>query len=405
VFEAGRTTVTIGDIRYPDTAEIIHFHRIGDTAETVAKAFEFHLNSGYNSIRAQAFGTTLLISARPMGVAGMNITVAATTSHPGTFSATASSTQLTGGVDGNWHTDLSSEPRLNRAARDWSRAYYVALRNYGIDVAAAFSMELQHGDTSEAAGIAQRYYNNEPVWLNTPALQTNFSPVSTAFWRQVYLDMADLMVEAGVVPYLQFGEVQWWYFPKPNQPTGMTFYDPYTRERFEAIYGRPMGAIMSDHADPAAFPEEVEFLPSLIGDFTDAVIAFVRATYPSARFEVLYPTDVNDTPLNRLINYPAAHWTPFKLDNLKTESFTFTITRDLDRARMTVEYGATRGFPRTGRSFLAGIGDPTTPWRKEVEFALAENLESIVLFALDQYCLVGYATPLGAAARRTALQG
>ena len=247
------------------------------------------------------------------------------------------------------------------------------------------------------------------MYLNTPALQTNFSPTSiNFFWKQVYMDMVDIMDEVGLVPFLQFGEVQWWYFPAGldgGGTTGMTFYDQYTKDSFAAAYGHPTGAIMSDFDDPAAFPDEVEFLPTLIGEFTDAVMAFVKAEYPDAKFEVLYPTDVNNTPLNRLINYPAAHWTPSTLDNLNTENFTFTITRKLDNAKMTVDYGATGGVPVLPGSFLVGIGDPTLSWRKEVEFALAENLESIVFFALDQYCLVGYATPLPAAMRRVAIQG
>ncbi len=402
------TQLTIGNVNYSNVAEITHLHRVGDTAETVAKAFEFHLNSGYNSVHATAVGTTVTVWARSMGLEGNDVTIAAMTAQPSGFTVTCSSARLAGGFDGEWRTDLTCVPRLNRAARDWSRAYYIALQNYGIDVAAAFSMELQHGDPSEEAGIAQRYFNNYPVTLNTPALQTNFSPVSTEFWKQVYMDMADIMVEVGIMPFLQFGEVQWWYFPAGlpgGGTTGMTFYDQYTKDRFQSTYGRPMGAILSDFDDPASFPDEVAFLPTLIGEFTAAVMAFVKAAYPSARFEVLYPTDVNDTPLNRLINYPAAHWTPSTLDNLKTESFTFTITRNLDKAKMTVDYGGTRGFPRTARSFLTGIGDPTTQWRKEVEFALADNLESIVLFALDQYCLVGYATPLPASLRRSAIQG
>ena len=78
-----------------------------------------------------------------------------------------------------------------------------------IEVTAAFSMELQHGDPSSEAGIAQRYPSQNPVLLNTPAIQTNFSPASTAFWQQAYLDLARLLSEAGQTPYLQFGEVQW----------------------------------------------------------------------------------------------------------------------------------------------------------------------------------------------------
>ena len=37
--------------------------------------------------------------------------------------------------------------------------------------------------------------------------------------------MADVMVGSGRAPYLQFGEVQWWYFA---DGAGMPFYDEYT---------------------------------------------------------------------------------------------------------------------------------------------------------------------------------
>src|SRR6185436_16749342 len=100
-----------------------------------------------------------------------------------------------------------------RAARDWKRSFFQVHKTYGILVTAALSLELKHGDPSPAARIAQRYPSTNAVMLNTPALQTNFSPTSSAFWKQVYLDMAALLVDADQIPYLQFGEVQWWYFP------------------------------------------------------------------------------------------------------------------------------------------------------------------------------------------------
>src|SRR5881409_1321989 len=43
-----------------------------------------------------------------------------------------------------------------------------------------------------------------------------------------------------------------------------------------------------------------------------------------------YPTDVNQTPFNQAINYPLASWTPSALTCLKTESFGFTLQRNLD---------------------------------------------------------------------------
>ncbi len=387
---------TVGEPPENDTV-IQHVNRIGDTAETIAKAFELELNRGYTAVRAEANGSQLVVYARAMGEQGNTVTIQASPTS-GQFTAVASSSTLTGGVDGDWRTDLAASPRLNRAVRDWSLAFFQALAGYGLDAATAFSMELQHGDPSAAAGIAQRYPDGSPVLLNTPALQTNFSPTSTDFWKEVYREAADLMANAGLQPFLQFGEVQWWYFPLSG--AGMPYYDDYTQNSFQSTYGRAMAVIMDQYADPNAYPDEAAFLPTLIGQFTDAVMAHVRASHPNCRFEVLYPTDVNETPWNSAVNYPAAQWTPSQLTNLKTESFTYTYTRDLDKAKGTVEYGKSRGFTQSARSFLVGISDSSTAWIKELRHALAENVESIVLFALDQYCLIGYPTPLPRSSRR-----
>jgi len=52
-----------------------------------------------------------------------------------------------------------------------------------------------------------------------------------------------------------------------------------------------------------------------------------------------------------------------------------------------------------------GISDWTTAWQKEVRLAKAEALESVVLFALDQFALIGYAAPMPRGMRRAAFQG
>jgi hypothetical protein len=378
---------------------IAHLNYITDTAESIAKCFELLITAGSSAVWATAEGSTLRITARALGSAGEAITIAATTGSE-SFTAIVSGTNLAGGIDGAWLTDLEAAPRINRAARDWSRSYVRALRSYGIDAAAAFSMELRHGDERPSAGIAQRYPDG-PCVLNTPALQTNFGPESTAFWKRVYRDMADVMVEAGAVPYLQFGEVQWWYFANS---AGMPFYDAYTKSRFETEYGFPMRTIVSEHAEPSAFEEEVELLPRLIGEFTAAVMEYVRADHPACRFEVLYPPDTNDTPIGRAVNYPMREWTPEKLACLKTENFTFTGNRNLDKARMSLRVAPGFGFPAGQRSHLIGIGGHTAPWRREWSLALSNGVESAVLFALDQFCLIGY-SPLRRGVSRASFMG
>jgi hypothetical protein len=378
-----------------------HLNLIGDSAESIAKCFELLINAGSTGAWAQADGRVLTITARAMGASGNGLAVQVFTNSEA-FTAQTSGQALTGGIDGKWTTDPGAAPRLNRSARDWSRSFFRALAGYGIDVAAAFSMELQHGDDSEEAGIAQRYPDGVAAWLTTPALQTNFSPASTTFWKQVYADMAQVMHEAGVKPYLQFGEVQWWYFPNA---AGMPFYDDYTRSSFESQYGRAMRVIPNEHASPEAFPEEVQHLPRLVGEFTNAVMTYVRTTYPEARFEVLYPPDVNDTDLNRRCNLPVAYWTPQVLECLKTENFTYTGERNLDKARQSILLPIELGFPRNRSSHLVGIGEYTTPWEKEQRLAQGEGVESVVLFALDQFCLIGYPLPLDQGMRRAVFQG
>ncbi len=380
---------------------LTHLNLIGDTAESIALAFALEINAGSTAVWARAQGPVLTIRARAMGSAGNGMTVVAVINSQ-QFQAEVSG-PLAGGVDGTcraamedlpaaaWATDVEAMPVMNRAARDWHRSLFAALAGYGIPVTAAFSMELRHGDPSLEAGLAQRYPDGAPVWLNTPAVQTNFSPASTAFWKQAYKELADLMAEAGQQPFLQFGEVQWWYFPASG--SGMPFYDEYTKEAFRNAYGREMHVFSSNLEDPSLYPQECAMLAGLIGAFTDAVIDFVRQSHANAEFEVLYAPDVNEPELTRLVNLPA-EWSPARLRCFKSENFTYTGMRDLNKARESIRLPMERGFPPDRSSHLIGVGDYSTPWEKEREMARGEGLESVVLFALDQFCFIGYGVPL-----------
>ncbi|MEQ1947936.1 MAG: hypothetical protein ABL995_12150 [Bryobacteraceae bacterium] len=407
-------TLTLGRVGQPSSSntvleKLIH---VGDSAATLATCFAQELNSGYTGLRASASGGVLTICSRSMGADGNEITLSVSTTSTGLTLSTSGS-QLSGGVDGEWRTDVSALPRLNRAVRDWTRAYFAALAGYGIDGAAAFSTELQHGDPSDAAGIAQCGPSGDPILLPTPALQTNFSPTSFDFWKQIYKEMAQLQDEAGIVPYLQFGEMQWWYFPHNGYPagdprrvefSGMPFYDAWNRVQFESNYGHPMASIVTNDVAPGDYPDEVAYLPTVIGNFTDSIKSFVQATYPACRFEVLYPTDVNQTALNRAVNYPST-WSPSGLTSLKTEAFGFTLGRNLDKSEECIDFGEALGFPATQRSHLVGINDVATAWQKEAAIGEGKGFESIVLFALDQFCLIGYEVPLPGGLRRSVRQG
>jgi len=395
-----------------DTTFIGHLVLVDDTPQTICRALAGLINLGTNLVWASPSGNVLTITARAMGAAGNGTGVQCGPSTDGqTLANTLATTTLVGGVDGSpyeldttdplnstliaaadyWRTDLNAVPRINRAARDWHQAYFAALKNYSIQVVASFSTELMNGDPSAAVGIAQQYPDGSPVVLNTPAIQTNFSPASIAFWTQVYLDMAALQKAAGLTPYLQFGETQWWYFPKSG--VGMPFYDAYTQQQFSAKYGTAMQTITSNTINPASFPNETAFLPTLIAAYTSSIRGTVQAQYPGSLFEVLFPVDTNNTALNQLVNYPSSDWTPANLACLKTEDFSFTSGNNLDQSATAIALSAAEGFANSQRSHLVGISDAWTGWMKEVDLAQSSGLESVVLFALDQYCLIGYPPP------------
>jgi hypothetical protein len=401
-------TVTLGQagVSGSDVAltKLVH---MGMSAEMVALAYAIELNRGYTGVWASASGAVLTIQSRAMGLAGEDNTLAASTTSGG-FTVTASGAAFTGGVDGNWRTDLTAMPRLNRAARDWSASFFSALKGYGIDSTASFSMELGNGDPSATVGIAQVGPAGDPILLPTPSLQTNFSPTSLAFWQEAYLEMAGLQAAAALQPFLQFGEVQWWYFASDGEGhafSGMPFYDAWNQSQFLAEFGVAMAVITTNLVDPASYPNEVAYLPGVIGAFTSAIMTFVRTSQSTCRFEVLYPTDTNQSSFNQAINFPVSSWTPAALTVLKTECFGFTAARNLDAAKATMEFGTSLGFPATQRSHLVGAGDSTTAWVKEVQAAEGKGFESVVIFALDQYCLIGYATPLPSGLRRSLKMG
>ncbi len=389
---------------------IQHLNLIGDTAESIAKAFELLLNSGYMAVWAESTGSHLTIRSRSLGQSGNALSVAVSPNDSGgsfygfitgRYDDVTGKWFFDGGSDPTWQTDLSAAPRLNRAVRDWSSSYFAALRNANIPVTVAFSMEIQHGDASPTASIVQRYPDGEPVELNTPAIQTNFGPESLMFWRSVFREMAQLMSDAQTPVYLQFGEVQWWYFPNNS---GMPYYDHYTTSTFQSLFGRPLPLFSSNDLDPAMYPTETQYLRGLIGSFTSDVMSFVRQSFADAKFEVLFPLDVNEGAWNLATNFPESSWTPTQLECLKTENFGYTFGRDLNKAQTAVVFPLNKGFPRSAASHLIGVSDYTTPWTEELNLTKGAGLESAVIWALDQFCLVGYAVPIPPGNRKCSYQ-
>lgn len=96
---------------------------------------------------------------------------------------------------------------------------------------------------------------------------------------------------------------------------------------------------------------------------------------------------------NNMVNLPAAEWIPTNLTALKTEGLSYATERNLDASLKCIKISAALGFPNSQRSHLVGMTDAKTAWMKEVDLAQAEGIESVVLFAIDQFCLMAYRLP------------
>lgn len=83
------------------------------------------------------------------------------------------------------------------------------------------------------------------------------------------------------------------------------------------------------------------------------------------------------------------------------------LTYDEERTGCTnsMNVSAAKGFPTTKSSHLVGISDIPSCWMKEIDIAQAQGSESAVLFALDQYCLIGYTPPRFVKSTGTRRQG
>ena len=144
------------------------------------------------------------------------------------------------------------------------------------------------------------------------------------------------------------------------------------------------------------------FLRARLRDHVSAIIAQVKTAHPNAKFELLFPYDVNHPepagihqlggPLNRFINLPI-EW------ETKPDS-------GFDRIKMeALDFGAVVAKPRScpngdripARSRLAArFGAPLVPvfrsgyaWEKEIAMATGAGIPYVNLWAFDHVCIYG----------------
>jgi hypothetical protein len=227
-----------------------------------------------------------------------------------------------------------------------------------------------------------------------------FNTAMREFQKKVYLQLANLQATAGLVPHLQFGEFLWWFFTNQtvaNPAGGMAFYDAETAADALGALGRPLHVFRKPTDSPLVNGgADAVFVRNRLRDHIAALRAHVAAAHPGAKFELLYPYDVNHpTPagihqlggaLNRFVNFPVEYETKLGsgLDTLKMEALDFGAwNRSLDLARTAIEFPLVLGWPKDSVRYLVPVFRAGGAWEKEYMEAKGQGIPVINFWAHD----------------------
>jgi hypothetical protein len=379
-----------------------------DSPATIAAHFAYFINETFVGVWAEGDGTDLIITVRSPTPAYLVTFDADFTSSAGTVNVSGS--LIDDAEVGEWVIDDTVTPVLNRAARDWHADHFAELEAAGLEIVCAFSQELVlPPDDPPAAVWVQRYPDGEPVATATGfgdklSNHCAFAPPFRDYIKQAYEEIAELMESSGLEARLQLGEVLWWFFPNAS---GMAFYDAYTTAQFQAAEGRALHTFLTPNEDPSVNAYvDADFLRQAVQDHVDAIRNYVLAAHPNAKFELLWPLDVNhpDTrQLNRYINLPPAWETKLGsgLDWFRIEGFQFgRLDRNLDQIARMVRYPFEElAWPRAAVKYLMGHFDSGWPWQRDYLHARRARVPRINLWAYDHLCLFDSELPLATEGR------
>jgi hypothetical protein len=382
-----------------------------ETTATIARHFEYFINSNYVGVWAHATGDTLTITARSPKPAYSYTFAARVDQAVGSTGTVSFTGTLTGGQPGRWVVDPEQTPVLNRGARDWHADFFANCHARNRELVVASSMELVNPPEGFGAVFPDGQIVDTDVGFGSlKSTHCAFVEAVRDYQARVFECLAGLMAAAGVVPTLQMGEYLWWFFK--NQ-SGMGFYHPEITAAAQTALGRPLYHFNQPTDNPQVNASaDAMFLRARLRDHVNAIITHVKATYPNAEFELLFPYDVNHPqpagvhqlggPLNRFVNLPSEWETKATsgFDRIKMEALDFGAwSRNLDLARTAIEFPLALGWPRDSVRHLVPVFRAGYTWEKEVAMATGAGIPVINLWAFDHVCIFGLPPTPGSTGR------
>jgi hypothetical protein len=191
---------------------------------------------------------------------------------------------------------------------------------------------------------------------------------------------------------------------------GMAYYDAYTAQAAQTTLGRSLASFYTQDDDPTVNGSaDANFLADLIKSHIDSIRTTVLAAYSSAKFELLWPYDVNfatcyytpDVPypqggrLNRAVNLPSQYLAQAGsgLDRLKMEALSWGSTyRNFANAQAAIAFPVTApaSWPMTATAYLVPWFNGRCPWVMEFLYAARQSLPLTCFWAVDHLCLLDW---------------
>ncbi|MEO8658228.1 MAG: efflux RND transporter permease subunit [Bryobacteraceae bacterium] len=145
---------------------------------------------------------------------------------------------------------------------------------------------------------------------------------------------------------------------------------------------------------------DATFLRNRLRDYVGQLGSYLRALYPDAVLEVLFPYDVNyphpagihtlGGRLNHYVNFPMewSHKSTAGFDRLKMEALDFGAwCRDLDLALTAPRFALDQDWTGADIRHLIPVFVAGYPWEKEVQRSLALGIAAVNLWAFDHICI------------------
>ncbi len=205
----------------------------------------------------------------------------------------------------------------------------------------------------------------------------------------------------------------------------MAYYDPVTADAAQSALGRPLYKFTCQDDDPSVNGgADASFLVGRLKAHVDAIRTAVLAQYPNAKFEILYPNDVNNPVcllgpgvqfpqggrLNAAVNLPP-EWSTKQgsgLDRFKVEALSWGATYlHMDLAHQAIVFALSNpmSWDTADIAYLVPWFNGTCPWPREFMLASTRGVGLINLWAYDHLALMSWPLPFPTWIQRSTFGG